>query len=253
MLLSGPLEDEIYLGQPPNFVVRNQKLKFYKLKKALYGLKQAPRAFNKRIDGFLKDVGFKKCVSEHEVYVKTITNKGVIILCLYINDFLITGNNKMCIYKFKDELMKEFEMTGIGLMTYFLGIELHKSKRKLLMQQRRYALKILKKLEMEHCNDAITPAEPRLQLFKNEDEQDVDPTQYRRLIKSLRYLCNMRSDLAFSIGIVSRFMGRSKVSHLEADKKILRYVKCFIDCEILFPVEVTSRKCNLLDFTDFNW
>lgn len=111
---------------------------------------------------------------------------------------------------FKSELMKEFEMTNLILMTCFFGIGLHKSKRELLMHQRRYALKILKKFEMDHCNGAITPVEPRLQLSKNEDEQDVDPTQYRRSIGSLRYLCNMGLYLAFSVSIVSRFMERRR-------------------------------------------
>lgn len=59
-----------FLGQPPGFIVKDQELKFYKLKKALYGLKKAPRAWNRRIDGFLKDIGFKKYVSEYGVYVK---------------------------------------------------------------------------------------------------------------------------------------------------------------------------------------
>ena len=89
------------------------------------------------------------------------------------------------------------------------------------MHQRRYALEILKRCEMEHCNAAITPCEARLQLSKSEDEQDVDPTQYTRLTGSLRYLCNTRPNLAFSVGIASRFMERPKVSHLAAVKRIL--------------------------------
>lgn len=86
--------------------------------------------------------------------------------------------------------MKDFEMTYFSLMTYFLGIEFHKSKKRLLMHQRRYALDILKKFEMEHYNVVITPIEPRLQLSNNKDEQDVNPIEYMRLIGSLRYLCN---------------------------------------------------------------
>lgn len=192
------------------------------MKKSLYGLKQALRAWDKRINSFLKETGFKKCVPEHGVYVKTNTSEWVIILCLYVDDLLITGSKGKCISKFKSGLMKEYEITYLGLMTYFLGIELHQSKRGLLMHQRIYAIEILNKFEMEHCNVAISPVEPRPQLSKKEDGQDIDPTQYRRLIGSFHYLCNMRSDLAFSVSIVSRFMGRPKVSHLIAVKRILR-------------------------------
>lgn len=84
--LNGPLEEEVCIEQTPGFVVRNQELKFYKLKKELYDLKEAPRAWNKRIYGFLKEVGFKKCVSEHGMYANTDTSEGVIILCLYVDN-----------------------------------------------------------------------------------------------------------------------------------------------------------------------
>ncbi|XP_050888734.1 secreted RxLR effector protein 161-like [Lathyrus oleraceus] len=106
---------------------------------------------------------------------------------------------------------------------------------------------------MEHYNAAIIPIEPRQQLSKNKDKQDVDPTKYMRLIESLRYLCNTRPNLAFSVGVVSRFTGTPKVSHLTGVKRILRYVKCFVDCGILFPGMNTGRICNLLYFIDFNW
>ena len=144
-------------------------------------------------------------------------------------------------------------MSYLGLMKYFLGIELHKSKVGLLMHQRKYALEILKRCDMEHCNAAITPAEARLQLSKSEDEQDVDPTQYRRLIGSLRYLCNTRPDLAFSVGIASRFMEKPKVSHLAAIKRILRYIKGTLGCGILFPATDNGGKCELLGHTDSSW
>lgn len=83
IFLNGSLEEEVYVEQSPSFVVRNQESKFYKLKKVLYGLKQAPRAKNKRIYDFLKEIDFKKCVSEYGVYVKKGTSEGLKILCIY--------------------------------------------------------------------------------------------------------------------------------------------------------------------------
>src|ERR1044072_6292203 len=103
------------------------------------------------------------------------------------------------------------------------------------MHQRKYACETLKMFDMEHCNVVNSPMKPRLQLSKNEDEGDVNPTQHRRLIRSLRYLCNTRPDLAFSVGIVSRFMERPKVSHLAAVKRILHFIKGTLGCRILFP------------------
>lgn len=99
----------------------------------------------------------------------------------------------------------------------------------------------------------ITPAEPRLQLSKNEDEQDINQTWYMRLIGPLRYVCNTIPDLEFSVYMVRRFMGRPKGSHLAAVKRILRYIKSLIGYKILFPATDKGRSCKLLGYTDSNW
>lgn len=126
--------------------------------------------------------------------------------------YLFTWNNEHCIIVCN--LMEEFEMKDLGHITYFLDIEFQKTNKGLLMQKRRYALEILKKFELKHCNSTTTPEEPRLQQSKEEDEKWVDLTQYRRLIGSLRYSCNTRPNLVCSVGIVSRFMEKPKMSHL---------------------------------------
>ncbi|GAU26641.1 hypothetical protein TSUD_102510 [Trifolium subterraneum] len=235
------------------FEVDNQKDKVYRLHKALYGLKQAPRAWNRKIDSFLGDIKFLKCTTEHGVYVRRSSSNNLIILCLYVDDLLITGGNEKEISDFKLELMREFEMTDLGHISYFLGIEFYKSSRGLLMHQRRYASEVLKRFEMDNCNHAITPSEPRLQLSKSEEEAEVDPTQYRRLIGSLRYLYNTRSDLAYIVGIVSRFIQKPKLSHLAAVKRILRYIRGTMDYGILFPSTDKGKQCKLVAYSDSSW
>ncbi|GAU34193.1 hypothetical protein TSUD_162940 [Trifolium subterraneum] len=169
------------------------------------------------------------------------------------DDLLITGGNEKEISDFKLELMREFEMTDLGHISYFLGIEFYKSSRGFLMHQRRYASEVLKRFEMDNCNYAVTPSEPRLQLSKNEEEAEVDPTQYRRLIGSLRYLCNTRPDLAYSVGIVSRFIQKPKLSHLAVVKRILRYIRGTMDYGILFPSTDKGKQCKLITYTDSSW
>ncbi|GAU36961.1 hypothetical protein TSUD_57390 [Trifolium subterraneum] len=251
--LNGPLTEEVYVTQPVGFEVDGQKDKVYRLHKALYGLKQAPRAWNKKIDSFLCDIKFVKCTTEHGVYVRRSSSNNLIILCLYVDDLLITGGNEKEISDFKLELMREFEMTDLGHISYFLGIEFYKSSRGLLMHQRRYASEVLKRFEMDNCNHAITPSEPRLQLSKGKEEDEMDPTQYRRLIGSLRYLCNTKHDLAYSVGIVSRFMQKPKLSHLAAVKRILRYIRGTMDYGILFPSTDKGKRCKLIAYTNSSW
>lgn len=120
--LNGVLHEEIYVEQPEGFVKNEEKDKVYLLKKALYGLKQAPRAWYNKIDDHLLSIGFKKSLSEATLYVKHQSNE-VLMISLYVDDLLVTGNNAGMIQEFKQEMMKVFEMTDLGLMTFFLGSE----------------------------------------------------------------------------------------------------------------------------------
>lgn len=145
-----------------------------------------------------------KCTIEHGVYIRR-SRSELLILYLYVDDLLITGSCKE-IEDFKGDLGKEFKTYDLGNISYFLGIEFYKSSRGLMMHQRRYASEILKRFEMEDCNATSTPTEPRLQLSKDSDENDVVPTEYKILIGSLRYLFRTRPDLAYIVGMMSRFM-----------------------------------------------
>jgi len=121
--LNDPLDEDVYIKQSSGFIQSGKEKKVYKLTKALYGLKQAPRAWNKRIDSFLHATGFKKCASDNGLYVNTNDCGNLLILCLYVDDVIFTGSNLKMIGDFKHIMMKEFEMTDLGLMSYFLSIE----------------------------------------------------------------------------------------------------------------------------------
>jgi hypothetical protein len=86
-------------------------------------LKQSPRAWNKRIDAVLIKQKFAKCANEHGVYVRAATLSKLLIVCLYVDDLLVTGSNEEEITSFKHSMMAEFEMTDLGKLSHFLGIE----------------------------------------------------------------------------------------------------------------------------------
>ena len=116
----------------------------YRLRKALYGLKQALRAWNKTIDSFIHGEDFKKCTVEHGIYVKATKDGGVLLICLYVDDLLITGSNAIEIEKLKDNLKFEFEMSDLGL-SYILGIEFDETKHGIVMHQKKYIKEVLKR------------------------------------------------------------------------------------------------------------
>jgi len=121
------LEEEIYIEQPPGYVKIKEEKKVLKLKKALYGLKQAPRAWNTRIDTYFKENGFKQCPYEHALYTKKSVG-NVMFVDLYVDDLILMGNNDEMIEKFKGTMIQEFEMTDLGLMRFFLGLEVRQGK-----------------------------------------------------------------------------------------------------------------------------
>ena len=121
--LNGILQEEIYVEQLEGFMEQGEEEKVYLLKKALYGLKQAPRAWHSKIDEHLFSLGFQKSLSEATLYVKC-KGDNLLIVSLYVDDLLITGDNAKLVEEFKREMMKFFEMTDLGLMTYFLGMEI---------------------------------------------------------------------------------------------------------------------------------
>jgi len=164
--LNGPLDEKAYVKQPLGFIQSGKEEKLYKLTKALYGLKQAPRSWNKRINSFLHAIGFKKCASDHGLYVKTNDYGDLLILCLYVDDVIFTGSNLKMIGDFKHIMMKEFEISDLGLMSYFLGIEVIQGDDEIFIHQRKFAAEFLKKFKMEESNPVKTPIETEIKLTK---------------------------------------------------------------------------------------
>lgn len=121
--LNGFLEEEIYVEQSEGFAVKGQEDDVYLLKKALYGLKQAPRAWYSRIDKHLMQLGFKRSLNEATLYIKG-DEINFVVVSLYVDDSLITGSNEELMKKFREDMKQTFEMTDLGEMAYFLGMEI---------------------------------------------------------------------------------------------------------------------------------
>jgi hypothetical protein len=221
--LNGDLSEIVYVQQPPGFIVGKGD-KVLKLRKALYGLRQAPRAWNAKLDKELMALGFVRSKLEHAVYRRS--SKGsFLIVGVYVDDLIISGPSVSDIRKFKGEMMRKFNMSDLGLLSYYLGIEVKQEARGITLSQGAYAVKILEGAGMLSCNPCETPMEPRLKLCKNKENEAVDPMAYRSIIGSLRYLVNTRPDLAYSVGVVSRHMEAPGKAHWAAVKHILRYLK----------------------------
>jgi hypothetical protein len=247
--LNGFLQEEIYVEQPEGFMKKGDEDKVYLLKKALYGLKQAPRAWYSRIDNHLLTLGFVKSLSESTLYIKH-NEVDILVVSLYVDDILVTGNNATLIDEFKLDMMKKFEMTDLGLMTYFLGMEIKQGKDEVFICQKKYAKEILKKFKLEECREMNTPMNSKEKLCKEDGTEKIDQVYFRSLVGCLMYLTATRPDILNAVSILSRFMHCASEWHLKAAKRVLRYVKGTCDFGIKFT---KSKEFKLVGFSDSDW
>ncbi|XP_056862390.1 uncharacterized mitochondrial protein AtMg00810-like [Raphanus sativus] len=149
----------------------------------------------------------------------------MLIVAVYVDDLLITGSSLEAILEFKHEMASKFEMSDLGLLTYYLGIDVIQYKGGIILKQDAYARKILDDAGMSSCNPTHVPLEINAQFSKASNEDKIDERAYRRSIGCLRYLLHTRPDLSFSVGVLSRYMQEPKTSHGSALKQVLRYLR----------------------------
>jgi hypothetical protein len=232
--LNSDLKEEVYVHQPPGFAIHGKEGKVLRLRKALYGLRQAPWAWNAKLDSTLKGMGFGQ--SPHEAAIYRRGNGGnTLLVDAYVDDLVITGTKDAEVVAFKEEMKATFQMSDLGLLFFYLGIEVHQGDSGITLQQTAYAKRVVELAGLTNCNPALTPMEERLKLSRDSTTEEVDATQYQRLVGSLRYLTHTRPDLTFFIVYVSRFMQRPTMEHQQAVKRIIRYVARTLDHGVYYP------------------
>ncbi|KAJ4716489.1 Retrovirus-related Pol polyprotein from transposon TNT 1-94 [Melia azedarach] len=220
-----------------------------RLETALYGLKQAPRTWNSRIDKYFQKNGFTKCPYEHALYIK-IKDEDILIVCLYVDDLIFTGSNPSLFDDFKNTMTKEFEMSDIRLMVYYLSIEVKQEEDEIFISQQRYTKEILKKFKMENCKLISTPIKCRVKLSKHEEGEKVYSTFFKSLVGCLRYLTCTRPDILYATGLVSHYMETPTTMHFKAAKMILRYLKGTTNFGLFYSC---SDNFELIGYSDSDW
>jgi hypothetical protein len=205
--LNGDLKEEVYVRQPVGFIVAGQEGKVLRLRKALYGLWQAPRAWNSKLDDTLKKMDFVQSEHEHTMY-RCSHGDDILLVGVYVDDLVITGSSLAAVEEFKEEMKRAFLMSDLGLLSFYLGIEVRQDAGGITLRQAHYAKKILEMAGMADCKAAATPMEERLRLSRDSMAEEVDATLYHHIVVSLRYLIHTRPDLTYAVGYVSRFLER---------------------------------------------
>ena len=223
--LHGKLNEVVFVEQPCGYLQKGNEQKVYKLKKELYGLKQAPRAWYNRIEAYFMKEGFEKCDYEHTLSIKTSKEGKVLIISLYVDDLIFTGNDELMFTEFKNSMKHEFDMTDLGKMRYFLGLEVLQRSDGVFINQKKYALEVLQLFGMEKSNSVHNPIVLGFKLVKDEGGVKVDKNYYKQIVGSLMYLIATKPDMMFVVSLISRYMENPTEFHLQGAKRMLRYLK----------------------------
>ncbi|KAE8660144.1 hypothetical protein F3Y22_tig00116958pilonHSYRG00159 [Hibiscus syriacus] len=247
--LHGELDQEIYMTQPMGFQSQDHPEYVCKLRKTLYGLKQAPRAWYGKITEFLQKSGYSVTPADSSLFVKANEGKLAIVL-VYVDDLIITGDDEAEILQMKENLSVRFQMKEFGQLKHFLGLEVDRTHEGIFLCQQKYAKDLLKRFVMLECKSTSTPMEPNIKMCAHEGKDLEDATMYRQLVGSLIYLTLTRPDISYAVGVMSWYMQNPKKPHLEAVRRILRYVKNTIDYGLLYK---KGEDCKLVGYCDADY
>lgn len=218
--LNSELDETIFMKQPIGYGDGSDKV--CKLNKSLYGLKQASRAWNKKFTKFIEQFNFKVSKADPCVFVHS---NDETYLTLYVDDGLIVSKNAELIKNVIDYLKQHFEVNAFEAESY-LGLQIKRqSNGSILLHQQNYANRVLNRFNMHECNKVATPADTNATLYDLENDEIVS-FPYREAVGSLMYLAvSTRPDISYAVGLVSRFLENPSKAHINAVKRILKYIK----------------------------
>lgn len=246
--LHGDLEEDVFMKIPQGHPQEHEPGMVCKLHKAIYGLKQSPRAWYAKLSAVLCNSGFKCSDADSSMFIRT-GKFGRLVVLVYVDDLIITGDNIEEINSLKLSLHQTFAIKDLGQLRYFLGIELDYSAKGLFLNQRKYVLDLLDEANMQTCSTKKSPLPSHLKL-EHDGQVMQDITVYQRLVGKLIYLTITRPDIAYAVSIASQFMHAPTSDHLQLVKRILRYLKGSITRGIFMS---NNGHFALEGFSDSDW
>ncbi|WVZ93457.1 LOW QUALITY PROTEIN: hypothetical protein U9M48_039435 [Paspalum notatum var. saurae] len=222
--LNGFIEEEVYVRQPPGFESARFPDRVYKLRKAVYGLKQAPRAWYARLKSFLLKSGFVMG-SVYKTLFLLSRGGDTLIVQIYVDDIIFGGSSHALVSSFAEQMSKEFEMSLMGELQFFLGLQIKQGLEGTFVRQAKYTRDILKKFNMGDSKPMTTPMSTNTAVDADEDGEAVDQKEFRGMIGSLLYLTATRPDIQFEVCLCARYQASPRTSHSQAVKRIFRYLK----------------------------
>nr|GEY03747.1 hypothetical protein [Tanacetum cinerariifolium] len=239
------IDEEVYVTQPKGFVNPQHPKKVYKVVKAPYEIHQAPRAWYATLSTFLLKHGYIRGTINKTLFRKK-NKKDIILVQVYVND-IIFGSTKKARYDEFEALMNgEFQVSAMGELTFFLGLQVQQRPDGIFINQDKYVQEILTKFDLGSVKMATTPYEVLKPKSKNESDSPVNVHLYISMIGLVMYLTTLRPDIMFAVSACSRHQVTPTTSNLEAVKKIFKYLKGQ-------PKKSTTGGCQFLGRRLISW
>ena len=170
----------------------------------MYGLKQAPQAWYGRLTAYLTEHGFKRGSANTTPFIRNDKNSFVVVQ-IYVDDIVFGTTNNSLAHSFADEMKAMFEMSMVGELTHFLGLQVKQMDSGIYINQAKYERNLVKRFGLDNAAHARTPMAANAKLTNDLSGESVDVTLYKSMIECLLYLTVSRPDIAFSVGVCSRF------------------------------------------------
>ncbi|GJR33127.1 putative ribonuclease H-like domain-containing protein [Tanacetum coccineum] len=197
---------------------------------------EAIRAWYATLSTFLEKHGYKRGTIDKTLFIKR-DKKDIMLVQVYVDDIIFGSTKKSWCDEFEALMKSRFQMSSMGELTFFLGLQVKQNKAGIFISQDKYVAEILKKFDLVNVKTAITPMETKVALTKDEEAVDVDVHLYRSMIGSLMYLTASRPDIMYAVCVCSRFQVTPKTSHLNAVKRIFKYLKGKPNLGLWYPRE----------------
>ena len=247
--LNGYLKEEVYVKQPPGFEDEKYPNRVYKLKKALYGLRQAPRSWYERLSEFLIKNGFIRGKIDPTLFT-IFKGQDILVVQIYVDDIIFGSTNDSLCKWFSKCMHSEFDMSMMGELNYFLGLQIKQTPEGIYVHQSKYIKNLLKRFGYENIKAKSTPMSVVSKLTADENGKDVDIRMYRGMIGSLLYLTASRPDIMYSVCVCARFQAKPKDSHLQAVKRIFKYLSGTITLGLFYPI---TNAFDLVGYSDADY
>lgn len=246
--LHGYIEEDIYM-EPPAGYSKALPDQVCKLSRSLYGLKQAGRQWNKELTSHLQQFGFSQSVNDHCLFMKG-SGSSFMVLLVYVDDLLIASPTESLIEEVKQFLHQQFTIKDLGPATYFLGLEISRTKEGIALTQQKYIQDMIVTAGLQDATIVQTPLIQGSKLVPEKGSILSDPESYRRLVGKLLCLSHTRPDITFAVQQLSQFMQNPYSSHLKAAQHVLKYLKGCPTTGLFFSASNTMK---LTAFCDSDW